>query len=144
MPEAGNRSAKSAASVRAEVASVCAAALQELRATTPGVDSATIATGDGFTVASTLGKRDDADKVAAMTSSMNALGAALARQTGRGTPSNFVLEASGGKVAMLDLLDGHERLVLTVVTNDAAILGHLLWSCRAAGERIVKAVRAAK
>jgi len=133
-------SAKPTIGLRPEVLDVCVKAIHELRAETTGVISVTVSTSDGFTVASTLEQGVESDKVSAMTSSISALSTALSRQTGRGMPNNLVLEANLGKIVAMNVPGARERLVLAVVTNEAAVLGQLLWSCRAICERIARAI----
>ena len=131
--------AESIAAARAHLAQVCRDPIKTLRETTPGVVSATVATSDGFTLASTLTTRVEADKLSATAGSINALGAALTRQAGRSAPVNLMLESENGKVVSMSVSGLKDAAVLTVVTSEAAILGDLLWACRKACERIALA-----
>lgn len=114
----------------------CAEQLAQLRQDTPGLVSATIATLDGMLVASTLADRERADKLAAMASSISALSAALTRETGHGEPERVTLESADGLVLACKVSDAGAGLVLAVVAGRQAVLGTLLWNCRAAADRI--------
>ena len=114
----------------------CADTLADLRTTTAGLQSATIATTDGLAVASTLGSGKEVDKLAAMSGSIAALASALTRETGHGEPENLILESSDGLIVSFRVPVAEPGLVLTVVTDNNAVLGTLLWSCRAAVARI--------
>ena len=58
--------------------------LAELQRETPGVLSATLASADGLTVASTLSNNHEADKLSAMSGSLSALAGAMTREAGHG------------------------------------------------------------
>lgn len=119
----------------------CAERLDDLRRSAPGVLSATVATTDGLAVASTLSNKGEVDKLAAMSGSIAALAAALTRETGHGEPGRVILESSRGHIVSLKVPGSDPDLVLTVVTDNSAVLGKLLWHCRATAEGI--AARAA-
>jgi predicted regulator of Ras-like GTPase activity (Roadblock/LC7/MglB family) len=114
----------------------CAELLAELRAGTSGVVSATVSTTDGLAVASTLADRHEVDKLSAMSSSIAALASALTREAARGEPERVILESARGHIVSMKVPAAHAGLVLTVVGDDNAVLGKLLWSCRAISERI--------
>ena len=118
----------------------CAELLAELHADTVGVVSATATTADGFAVASTLTTREESDKLAAMASSTSALAAAFARETGRGTPERVIVESDGGYNLALRVPGGPMELVLTVVADRDAVLGTLLWNCRATADKLARSL----
>ncbi len=103
--------------------------LHEFRATTAGVQSATIATFDGVTVASTLHGKHEGDKLAAMSSSIAALAAALTREVGHPEPDRVLLESGHGRIISLKVPSASVGIVFTAVTDHNAVLGSLLWSC---------------
>ena len=69
-------------------------ALRRLRQDTPGVLSATLASTDGLTIASTLSRSQEADRIAAMSGSISALAGALTRETGHETPETENLSSA--------------------------------------------------
>jgi predicted regulator of Ras-like GTPase activity (Roadblock/LC7/MglB family) len=114
----------------------CAELLAELQRDTMGVLSATVATADGLAVASTLAGRSEVDKLSAMSGSIAALASALTRETGHGEPERVILESTRGHIVSMKVPSADASLVLTVVTDNNAVLGKLLWQCRATSERI--------
>jgi len=110
--------------------------LARLRSDTAGVVNASIATADGLAVASTLVDEQDADRLAAMSGSIAALASALTRETGHGEPERVVLESATGVIVSLKVPGQQGGLVLTVVTDQNAVLGKLLWACRATAAEI--------
>ena len=109
----------------------CADLLAQLRRDTAGVVSASIATADGLPVASTLTEDPEIDKLAAISGSISALASALSRQVGHGDPDRFILESASGTIVSLKVPGQQGGMVLTVVTDRNAVLGKLLWDCRA-------------
>ncbi len=117
----------------------CAELVNELRQGTSGVLSATVATTDGLAVASTLDDRHEVAKLAAMSGSIAALAGALAQETNHGEPERLVLESSQGHIVSMRVPAQPSNLVLTVVTDRRAVLGKLLWDCRATADKIAAA-----
>lgn len=116
--------------------------LAELQRNTPGVLSATLASADGLTVASTLSSSQDADKLSAMSGSLSALAGAMTREAGHGTPERLILESSTGHIVTMSVPAASGDLVLTVVTNQSSLLGKLLWSCRSTADLVTAACAA--
>ncbi len=117
--------------------------LGELQRGTPGILSATLASADGLTVASTLSDSQDADKLSAMSGSLSALAGALTREAGHGAPERLILESGSGHIVSMGLPVPSGDLVLTVVTNESSLLGKLLWSCRNTADLVIAACTAA-
>ena len=116
--------------------------LAELQRGTPGVLSATLASADGLTVASTLSNNHEADKLSAMSGSLSALAGAMTREAGHGVPERLILESSTGHIVTMGVSTASGDLVLTVVTNQSSLLGKLLWSCRSTADLVTAACRA--
>ena len=121
---------------------VCGKQIDEMQETNPGIISVTATTSDGFTLATTLRLRADADKLSAMASSMGALGAALSQSAGRGGVDNLVMETAEGKIALMRVSGLKEQVVLAVVADASVNLGQLLWACRNACQKISEAAQA--
>ncbi|MDO9436912.1 roadblock/LC7 domain-containing protein [Hydrogenophaga sp.] len=113
--------------------------LGELRRETPGMLNATLATADGLTLASTLSNSHEADRLAAMSSSLAGLSSALTRETGHGTPRQLILSSDQGHIVSMQVPLPTGEVVLTVVTTHKAVLGKLLWSCRQTAEQMTLA-----
>lgn len=111
--------------------------LLELQRSTPGVVSATLASADGLTVASTLASSQDADKLSAMSGSLSALAGAMTREAGHAAPERLILESGSGHIVSMNVALPTGDLVLTVVTNQSSLLGKLLWSCRSTADQAI-------
>ncbi len=116
--------------------------LGELQRGTPGILSATLASADGFTVASTLSDSQDADRLSAMSGSLSALAGAMTREAGHSAPERLILESGSGHIVSMNVPVPSGDLVLTVVTNESSLLGKLLWSCRHTADQVVAACAA--
>lgn len=113
--------------------------LADLHRGTPGVLSATLASADGLTVASTLSRSADADRLSAMSGSLSALAGAMTREAGHAAPERLILESGSGHIVSMNVPTPTGDLVLTVVTNQASLLGKLLWSCRSTADLVIAA-----
>jgi len=117
------------------VAAVCQEYLDKLHADHKGILAALIASADGFHLAaiqSVIGE----ERLAAMSSSMHALGTEIVNEAKLKKCYDVVIEAAEGKVLMLNVPFADEDLIMTVVANEAMVFGHLLFSCRQTAERI--------
>lgn len=131
------------ASLRLVTIARLAELLGELQRGTPGILSATLASADGFTVASTLSDSQDADKLSAMSGSLSALAGAMTREAGHSAPERLILESGSGHIVSMNVPVASGDLVLTVVTNESSLLGKLLWSCRNTADQVIAACAAA-
>ena len=107
-------------------------ALKDLTTKNPGILAAQVCTSDGFEVASV--QRDDEShrRLAAMVSSLYALGAAMVEEMNLGEYSNLIIEASDGKCLMMAIPGGKESLLLTAVAAPTLLFGRFHQSCKAA------------
>lgn len=113
--------------------------LADLQRDAPGVVSATLASADGLTVASTLSNSQDADKLSAMSGSLSALAGAMTREAGHAAPERLILESGSGHIVSMNVAAPTGDLVLTAVTNQSSLLGKLLWSCRSTADLAIAA-----
>jgi predicted regulator of Ras-like GTPase activity (Roadblock/LC7/MglB family) len=114
--------------------------LMQFGEASPGIQLAVLSTADGFEIASFLSPSADAaavaTRVAAMTSSLTAIGDAITRETGLHGSRNLIIESDNGIVLMVSLRDAKPKMALAIVANKQAILGHLLWATRNTGAAI--------
>ena len=112
--------------------------LMQFGEASPGIQLAVLSTADGFEIASFLAPGADAvaARVAAMTSSLTAIGDAITRETGLHGSRNLIIESDNGIVLMVSLRDAKPKMALAIVANKQAILGHLLWATRNTGAAI--------
>jgi predicted regulator of Ras-like GTPase activity (Roadblock/LC7/MglB family) len=103
--------------------------LAELVAANTEITLAVVTSADGFEVAA----HPDlpmAQRIAAMSSSLQALSEAMAREAGLSRSRNLIIESDGGTIVVLGIPDISPRLSLAVVASGKEILGRLLWATR--------------
>ena len=120
--------------------SLCHPALQWFMSQTSGVTAALVATADGFEIASVLHQTLSAEKMAAMTSSILALGEAVLAEAELSDCQNVVIESRNGMVVMLAIGDPRNELLLSVIADRNAMLGQVLWAARRCCEQIRQSV----
>jgi predicted regulator of Ras-like GTPase activity (Roadblock/LC7/MglB family) len=103
--------------------------LEEFVSANAGVDYAVLTTSDGFEVAAHP-KRPLTQKLAAMSSSLQALSEAITRESGLTNSRNLVIEAETGTIIVLGLANTQPRMSLALVCNNSETLGRLLWAAR--------------
>lgn len=111
--------------------------LQQFAGAIPGIKSAVIASVDGFALAQVTGRENQAERLAAMTSSMLALAAAIGRELSLGALEVLMVEASEGKVLMLSIPAPRQPLLLMAACNQRSVIGNVLWSARECGQKIL-------
>lgn len=115
-------------------------ALNQLQARVPEIFTACIATRDGFEIARLTGKKDQR-KLAAMASSMHALGDAIAAETTLGECINVIIEGKFGKAVMLSIPEESNNKVLIAAANLDVNLALLLLSSRSCCEQLAKNIK---
>jgi len=120
--------------------SLCQTGLQWFVSQTSGVTAALVATADGFEIASVLHQSLSAEKMAAMTSSILALGEAVLAEAELSDCQNVVIESRNGMVVMLAIGDPRNELLLSVIADRNAMLGQVLWAARRCCEQIRQSV----
>jgi len=111
---------------------------QELLDTIDGARTVLIATVDGFPLAVAQRQPLDADRLAAIVSSIGALGTAASRETGIGAPRCLVVESTQGRLVVRCVKAGTHELVVAVLTDTQALLGRV-WTALAHVERTLAA-----
>jgi len=123
-----------------ELPTACAAPLQHFVSTTSGVTAAVVASSDGFDIAAILHGTVAPEKMAAMTSSMLALGEAILGEADLSNCRNVIIESSDGLIVMLAIGDARRELLLSVITTGDATIGQVLWAAKRCCENIRSAV----
>lgn len=103
--------------------------LQELGTGQSAVMLAVLTSDDGFEIAAYRGGVNSG-RVAAMSSSLQALSEALVREAGIGAGCSVILEAEEGAIAVVRLACAAPRASLSVVASGGETLGRLLWVAR--------------
>jgi hypothetical protein len=114
-------------------AAVTEAARQQLESFVtgnPGTTLAVLTSGDGFEIATHPRGLSTVQRLAAMSSSLQALSEALVQESGLTRIRNLIIETDGGTVIVLGVGKVTPRLSLTVVASGDEVLGRLLWASR--------------
>lgn len=102
-----------------------------------GEGAIVVATADGFDLARAGRREVDPVRLAAMVSSMAALGDAASRETGIGTTRCLVVESSGGRL-VLRCMQAHGHAIVVVVLTAPSVLLGLVWNQLASAERLLE------
>ena len=96
-----------------------------------GIQSAVVASVDGFAIAQAAGDHSgSSDRLAAMTSSMLALAKAVSRELLLGELEVLMMEAAEGKVLMLSIPLPTRSLLLMASCTRSCAIGNVLWNAR--------------
>lgn len=107
--------------------------------TTPGVVSAVLLSADGFEVASVQVGKGGAARLAAMGSSLSAIGSAIAREAGIVECTRMIIESDSGTIVIMTIAEARPPMSLVVVASDASLLGQLLWAAKDCCKTIARA-----
>lgn len=94
----------------------------------PGLSAAVLLSSDGFELASLKVAEDSASRLAAMGSSLAAIGSAIAGEAGLTECNRLIVESESGVIAVSRVSGARPPLVLVVVVNDSETLGKLIWA----------------
>lgn len=118
--------------------SECQPLLDALCRENADIRGALVSTVDGFEIAARVDTSVSPKKLAAMTSSLLALGEAISNESSVGQCRDLVIEASAGLLLMMDVPSTTRRSVLTVLCNETAMLGRVRWAAREARAAIAQ------
>ena len=90
-----------------------------------GVSAVVVASVDGFAIASAFHGGNDADRIAAMASSISAIGSVVAMEAGLGAYRSVTINTDAGFVVVQAIARDDLELVVSVIAN-AAILAQVL------------------
>ena len=111
--------------------------LHDLQQRVEGVRTVVLASVDGFALVS-AGADGRGERLAAMTSAMLALAAAVGRELVLGDLQTLMLEAAGGKVLMLAIqAERRAPLLLMAACDQRSVIGQVLWQSRECGQAIL-------
>lgn len=113
-------------STRSTLGPAAQRAAQALFADLDGATAVAIATVDGFALGQAGTQRLDADRLAAIVSSLSALGDAASRELDLGRTRCQVVDASLGRLVMRSVEVGDETVVVVVLTEAKALMGLVL------------------
>ncbi|MET0536157.1 MAG: roadblock/LC7 domain-containing protein [Steroidobacter sp.] len=114
--------------------------LEAFATANPDVTLAVLTSGDGFEVASYPAAQPITPRIAAMSSSMQALSEALTREAGLANNRNLIIETDDGTVMIMGVA-GTPRLSLAIVAKKGELLGKLLWAARNLSKKLETSLR---
>lgn len=91
-----------------------------------GVGTVVVATVDGFAIASAFDSTNDAHRIAAMASSICAIGSVVGLEAGLGNCRSVTINSDLGFVVVQALQRPDLELVISVIADNDAILAHVL------------------
>jgi predicted regulator of Ras-like GTPase activity (Roadblock/LC7/MglB family) len=115
--------------------------LENFVTSNPGVVLAVLTSGDGFEITAYPQHRQLAPRIAAMSSSMQALAEAMSREAGLANTRSLIVESDAGTILVLGLADATVRVSLAVVASGDATLGQLLWATRNCGTLLARSLQ---
>ncbi len=118
--------------VSAEIQRLSTQAIELVMAEVKGVRAAVVSTEDGFEVASAVENTAQVSRLAAMASSMAALGAIAGEESNLGACQNLVIQAQEGLIVMSQAKRADMDLILSVVASKEAVMGQLIYITRSA------------
>ena len=113
----------------------CQGGLRDLAASCPGLLAASISTKDGVILAS-HGATEENSKIAIIAGTLHAVSEAVVAEAALQDCRNIVIEAGGGRVALLSLPGTLKDFVLAAIVGTNTSLGMLLGCCRVCCESI--------
>ncbi len=122
-----------------EFVSFCREELQEYTQNYRGIETALLATPDGFEIANfASGRSHSADKLAAVGSSLFALGASLVNEFSLRNCKSIIIDSEKGKVYISSISNMQTSIILMVQTNEQATLGNIIHGAKRLNDMISK------
>jgi predicted regulator of Ras-like GTPase activity (Roadblock/LC7/MglB family) len=116
--------------------------LEELVATHETIKLAVLTSSDGMEIAAHPKRHVGlTQRIAAMSSSLQALAAALAREAGLANNRSVIIESDGGAILLLGVASPGLSASLSVIASHGVSLGHLLWAARSCCAALEKSLR---
>lgn len=116
--------------------------LEDLVAAHDSIQLAVLTSGDGMEIAAHPKRQVGlTQRIAAMSSSLQALAAALAKESGLANGRSVIIESEGGAILVLGVASPGLSASLSVIASTGASLGHLLWAARGCCAALEKSLR---
>lgn len=104
-----------------------------------GVKAVVIATIDGFDIASATNGNIEPARIAAMASSISAIGAVVAQETALSTPSSVVINSASGFVQVFTVARPDMQLIVLVVSDSTGVLAQVAYRGRTMTQTLMDA-----
>ncbi len=115
----------------------CNKALEDYVQSYRGIDTALLATPDGFEIAvCNSAEEHSADKLAAVASSLFALGSSLIGEFSLTDCKSIILDSGKGKVYISSISNGATDVILMVQSSEIATLGNIIHGVKKLSEDI--------
>lgn len=103
------------------------------------VRSVVVATGDGFDLASSAGGSFDAQRIAALASSIAAIGEVVSSEAGLGRSTSITVNTGNGFAVVFQVPRSDCQVVINVIGSADAVLAQVNWRTAEAARRIAQA-----
>jgi predicted regulator of Ras-like GTPase activity (Roadblock/LC7/MglB family) len=105
--------------------------LEELVSANVSIKLAVLTSGDGMEIAAHPKRQVGlTQRIAAMSSALQALAAALAKESGITGSRSVIIESEAGAILVLGVASPGLSASLSIIASTGASLGHLLWAAR--------------
>lgn len=132
----------SVAALSSEGACVAQLHLEELVCANESITLAVLTSGDGMEIAAHPRRQVGlTQRIAAMTSSLQALASALAKESGLASSRSVIIETEAGAILVLGVPGPGVSASLSIIASTGASLGHLLWAARTCCASLEKCLR---
>ena len=121
------------------VVAIARAEAQKIAQEVSGIKAVVIATVDGFDIASTVLDTTDPKRIAAMASSISAIGDVVSQEAGLGRGKNIIINTVNGFVVVQNVRHQKWELVVNVVAKDSAILAQVSYHTARLAQALVAA-----
>ena len=101
------------------------------------VSAVVVASVDGFAIASAFNGANDADRIAAMASSISAIGSVVAMEAGLGAYRSVTINTDSGFVVVQSVQRTDLELVISVVAGGDAVLAQVLHRVKAMAAQLL-------
>lgn len=115
--------------------------MEALMACEQEISGVLVSTVDGFRVAAMLTGSLSAEKLSAMASSLLAINEAVCQESSIGECRDLVIDASQGRILLMDIPHPAQKLILTVICRAKVTMGQVLWAARGCRESLAQVFR---
>jgi predicted regulator of Ras-like GTPase activity (Roadblock/LC7/MglB family) len=115
------------------------AVIQKLMDDVRGIKAVVISTEDGFEIAARVENTAQISRLAAMASSLAALGAIAGEESQLGNCDNIMIGAAHGNLIMMQAKHSTMALIISMVTGKEAVIGQVLYASRRASQTLESA-----
>ena len=112
------------------------AVIQKLMDDVRGLKAVVISTEDGFEIAARVENTAQISRLAAMASSLAALGAIAGEESQLGNCDNIMIGAAQGSLIMMQAKHSTMALIISMVAGKDAVIGQVLYASRRASQKL--------